>query len=58
MGCKETDPNELLFTNHVIVAWFNFVKMFLDKENYFWEQVLWYNERKIELYGYNDVQKI
>lgn len=41
-----------------IVARFNFAKTFLDKENCFWEQVLWSDETKIELFGHNDVQKI
>ena len=41
-----------------IVAWFNFAKKFFDKENCFWEQVLWSKETKIELFQHNDVQKI
>ena len=41
-----------------IVARFNFAKKFLDKGNCFWEQVRWNDERKIELFRHNDVQKI
>ena len=41
-----------------IVASFNLAKTFLDKENCFWEQVLWSDETKIELFRHNDVQKI
>ena len=32
--------------------------MFLDKENCFWEQVLWSDETEIELFQHNDVQRI
>ena len=39
-------------------CWFNFAKTFLDPENCFWEQVLWSDETKIELFQHNDVQKI
>ena len=54
MGCMETEHDKALFTNHNhILVWFNFTKMFLDKENCFWEQVLWSDERKIELFGHN-----
>ena len=37
---------------------FDFAETFLDKENCFWEQVLWIDGRKIELFGRNDVPKI
>ena len=43
-------PQLTLFQNPCqIVAHFNFAKMFLDKENSFWEQVLWSDETKIDL---------
>ena len=41
-----------------IVAQLNFAKTFLNKENCFWQQVLWSDEKKIELFGHNDVEKI
>ena len=41
-----------------IDAQFDFAKMFLDKENCFWELVLWSNEIKIELFRHNDIQEI
>ena len=55
MGCMECISDEPFFTNHVIFAWFNFVKTFLYKENCFWEQVGW---KKNCAYAHNDVQKI
>ena len=41
-----------------IVAWFNFDKIFLEKENYLWEQILWSDKRKIEIFGHTDIKKI
>ena len=38
-----------------IVGRFNFAKMFLDKENCFWEQELWSDETKIEIFSCNDI---
>ena len=42
----------------LIAARFNFAKTFLDKENCFWEQVVWIDKTKIEPFWHNDVQKI
>ena len=39
-------------------CWFNFVKKFLDKENCFWEQVVWSGEIKIQLFQHKEVYKI
>ena len=38
MDCMETNHNNPApHKSYHIVAWFNFAKMFLDKENCFWE---------------------
>ena len=59
MGCMETDHDEPLFTNHFkLLLGLILPKAFLDKENCFRKQVLWSDERKIELFGHNNIQKI
>ena len=50
-----TNPSSQIMSQ---VAQFNFAKMFLDKDNCFWEQVLSSHETKIQLFRHNDVQKI
>ena len=52
----ESVHDEPLFTNHD--TWFNFVKTFLDKENYFWEQVLSSVETKMGHFGHYELLKI
>ena len=55
----ENDQNEPpLHKPCHITARFNFIKTFLEIENYFLEQVLRINETKTELFGQNDVLKI
>ena len=58
MGCMETDHNEPLFTNHITLLGLILPKCAWKKKNYFWEQVLWSDETKIELVWQNDVQKL
>ena len=41
-----------------IVGRFNLAKTFWDKDKCFWEQVLWSDETKTELFRHNNVQKI
>ena len=41
-----------------VAARLNFTKAHLDKEEGFWNKVLWSDETKIELFGHNDVKRI
>ena len=41
-----------------VVAWFNFGQNVLEQRKLLWEQVLWCDETKIELFQHNNVQKI
>lgn len=41
-----------------VAARLNFAETFLDKENNFWDRVLWSDETKVELFGHNNVKKI
>ena len=42
---------------HVAVR-LNFVKSHLDNEEVFWNTVLWRDEKKVEIFGYNNVKTI
>lgn len=41
-----------------VAARLNFARGHLDKEEVFWDRVLWSDETKIELFGHNDVKRI
>ena len=57
-GLYEDQPRQTpLHKSYHSVAWLNFDKTFLAKENFLREQVLWI-ETKIELFQHNNVQKI